>query len=164
MVEKLRDVLVKYISKGDTCLITGPSGGIQWPPNNPDQYQNRQINVDRFCHDTHRREYGEIRPQEKGDCTMIPRMKSGKKTYPYYGQLKGGTYNDTPAEITGDTRYRRIETDEAVLPGFYIWWSIHVDNADNPPDCIPPYIHKLSIPFIDPPQSRYGSVRISINI
>ena len=98
---------------------------------------------------------------------MIPRMKSGKKTYWSDGQLKGGTYipigNDTPAKITGDTGYRiRIETaDEAVLPGFYIWWSIHVDNADNPLHDIPQYIHRLSIPFIDPPQSRYGSVRIS---
>ncbi len=140
-----------------------PSGGnLEWPPNNDDRYENRQINVDRFCHDTHEREYRQIRPQENGDCTTIPRMKTGKETY---GQLKGGTYtpkgDDTPAIITGDTRYRVIETTEPVLPGFYIWWSIHVDNPDNNDD-LPPYIHNLSIPFIDPPESRYGSKRISI--
>ena len=140
-----------------------PSGGIQWPPNNPDRYQNRQINVDRFCHDTHMKTYEQIR-QENGGYAMIPRMKSGKETYRRDGQLKGGTYtpigNDTPAEINGDTGYRRIETERAVLPGYYIWWSIHVDNADNPDD-LPPYIVKLSIPFIHPPQSRYGKKRIS---
>ena len=93
---------------------------------------------------------------------MIPRMKTGKETYQ---QLNGGTYTPIRAhaqeEITGDTRYRRIETDEAVLPGFYIWWSIHVDNADIPLYDIPQYIHRLSISFIDPPQSRYGKKRIS---
>ena len=134
-VEKLTGYEVHFKRRH---LPDHPSGHrIQWPPKYfHEEYQNRQINVERFCHDTHRKEYEEIRPQEKGDCTMIPRMKSGGKKYSYFGQLNGGTYtpigNDTPAEITGDTGYHRIETDEAVLPGYYSWWSIHVGNENNP--------------------------------
>ncbi len=133
-----------------------PSGGTQWPSNNDDGYENRQIKVDRFCHDTHRREYTcrQIRPQENGNCTMIPRTKTGKK-------IKGETYTPisahAQAKITDVTSYRKIETDEEVLPGYYSWWAIH--KTDNPPP--PPVDITVSDLFKDQPTSRYGSKRIS---
>ena len=130
-------------------LLDHPSSRyLEWPPNNNDGYENCQINVERFCHNTHKREYRQIRPHENGDCTMIPRMKTGK-------QIKGETYTPigahAQAKITGVTSYRKIETDEKVLPGYYSWWGIHnTDNPVTPPDIV------VSDLFKNRPTSRYG--------
>ena len=136
--------------------------GIQWPPKKFPKYQNRLINVDRFCHDTHRSQYEEIRPGEKGDCTMIPGMKTRK-------QVKGETYTQIDAHAQAKIKkYRRIEADEAVLPGYYSWWSIHVGNKNNPftPDgiIVSDLFYKKSNESkqISTGSSRYGSKQISM--
>ena len=126
-----------------------------------DQYT---IEVGRLCHDTHILPFRQIRQQNE-DCVLEPKHKRGKRGYIGYSKLLGASYisipnhapMNKPAAIAQDTRYRMIPTDREVLPGYYIWWSIH--KTDNPP---PPFNIYVSSLFSSPPSSVYGSRRISI--
>ena len=135
-------------------------------PEMPYRINNRcTIKVDRLCHDTHILPFRQIR-QQNGDCVLKPKRKMGKKGYNRYSKLLGASYisilnhdpMNKPAAIAKDTRYRIIPTDRKVLPGYYIWWSIH--KTDNPPP--PPFNTYVSSLFSKPPSSVYGSRRISI--
>ena len=142
-------------------------------PEMPDRINDQYtIEVGRLCHDTHILPFRKIRQQNR-DCVLKPKRKTGKKGYWQrkqkgcitYSKLLGASYTpilnrdpkNKPAAIAQDTRYRIILTYEAVLPGYYIWWSIH--KTDNPPP--PPNTYVSSL-FSNPSSSVYGSRRISI--
>ncbi len=122
-----------------------------------DQYQHLTIDVSRFCHDTHIWHFELIR-QHNGDCVLNPKQKMGKEGYISNFNWLGASYTSKANyAIAEDTHYRRIQTYEAVLPGYYIWWAI--DKRDNP--VTPPDIDVSDL-FKNQPTSRYGSKRISI--
>ena len=94
-------------------------------PNVP--LQNEVIQVRRLCHVTHE----EPAQQISGDpesYTFIPQPKMGKpagenrKTYMYANR------EPTDEAPNGQTGYQHIPEDEEVFPGFYVWWSVAVDD------------------------------------
>ena len=89
--------------------------------------QNEAIRVRRLCHVTHEEQARQISEDPKS-YTFIPKQKMGKpdrenrKTYIY---AKREPTDEAPNR---QTEYRRILEDEEVFLGFYVWWSVAVDD------------------------------------
>ncbi len=131
-------------------------------PYYPWGYQNQDINVRRLCHVTHMDRLERIRDQG-GNFVLMPQQKMGKQKTQRSGESytleANDNLDDIPAENRNpddDTPYRMIPTDEAVLPGYYIWWSIH--KTDNP---LTPREINVSDLFSNPRSSVYGDRMIS---
>ena len=87
--------------------------------------QNEEIQVRRLCHVTHNEPAQRISEDPK--CyTFIPKQKMGKpagenrKTYAICEPT-----NEAPNR---QTEYRHIPERKEVFPGFYVWWSVVVDD------------------------------------
>lgn len=92
-------------------------------PNVP--LQNEVIQVRRLCHVTHKEEAREI----SGDqgYTFISQQKMGRPAR----EIRQTYAIREPMEEApnGQTQYQRIPEGDEVFPGFYVWWSVAVEEA-----------------------------------
>lgn len=87
--------------------------------------QDEVIQVKRLCHVTHEEPARQISGDPES-YTFIPKQKMGKparenrQTYAIREPMEGAP--------NGQTGYQRIPEGEEVFPGFYVWWSVAVDD------------------------------------
>ena len=87
--------------------------------------QNEVIQVRRLCHATHNEPAQRI-SEDLESYTFIPKQKMGRPA----GEIRQTYAIHEPMEEApnGQTEYQRIPEGEEVFPGFYVWWSVAVDD------------------------------------
>lgn len=122
--------------------------------------KNFSVAIESLRHVTHKKEFKEICKKNRSSYTFEPKKKKGKSGYKKFdGSPMGHSFIacDTSGTPSKESRYRYVKPDEALLPGYFSWWSVSI-NLKRIPKCTPN--HMASTPFSRPHCSPYGSIAI----